>query len=567
MSDVPSSPVKLQRRRFSAIWLVPIVAALIAAYLGASNFIARGPVISITFKSAEGLVADQTQIKYKGVPIGTVESIKLSPDKSLVVVNARMNASAKSLLNPKTRFWVVKLEFDSFNASDLESLVSGSYIQIDPGADQDDKKEEHHFTGLESPPADRTGQPGQTFVLKSVKVGALHIGAPVYYRDAVVGEILKYDLGNGFEPVTITVLIYSPYDQYVREKTRFWNVSGVSMTFGANGLHLETHSLRAVLLGGLAFETPPEAQGDAVAPAKSVFTLYDNQQEALSSTFASHRSYVTYFQTSIKDLAPGSPVMIYGLSVGQVTSVKLIYDPQTNTPKVRVDFEVDPEKAFGPNEPGQSANAVQILRQLVEKGVRVKLDSSNLLIGQKILTLEFTPDAAAASLAQEGDITVVPSTGSADNIMDAVADIANKLNQIPFDQIGQNLNHLIGNADKMIAGPEIRKTMHDLSTAMANAADLSQKANVNMTPALQRLPDISAQLQSAVAQANQLFSGLQSTYGTGSDFNDSAKRTLDQVNDAARSIRLLADYLERHPEALLSGKSYEKDKTTEKDKP
>ena len=549
---------KLRHRRFSAIWLVPLIAALIAAYLGVNDYRTHGPLITITFKTANGLIADQTQIKYKGVPVGSVEGIHLSPDRSLVVVNARMAASAKALLTPKSRFWVVRLQLNSFDTSDLQSLVSGPYIQLEPGAP--DTKEEYHFTGLESPPADQSEQPGQIFTLKSAKVGGLHVGAPIYYRDAVVGEVLKYDLGNGFEPITITLLVYKPYDQYMREKSRFWNVSGVSLAWGANGLHLETHSLRAILLGGIAFETPPEAQRDPVVAPKTVFTLYDNEQEAAASSYSGRTAYVTYFQSSVKDLAPGSPVMIYGMSVGQVTSIKLMYDAASNVPKVRVDFDINAEKAFGPKEATPPTDSTQILRELIEKGTRVRLESSNLLMGQKFLALEFVPNAAPAAIAQEGEITVIPSAGSSDNAMDALSDVANKLNQIPFDDIGQNLSHLISHADKLIDGEEMQQTVHNLSIAMANAADLSRKANTNMTPVLQKLPDISAQLQSAVSQANQLFTSLQTHYGDGSDFNSDAKRVLDQVTDAARSIRLLADYLERHPEALLNGKSPEKAK-------
>jgi paraquat-inducible protein B len=155
---------------------------------------------------------------------------------------------------------------------------------------------------------------------------------------------------------------------------------------------------------------------------------------------------------------------------------------------------------------------------------------------------------------------VLPGAGTSNNFMDSLNDVAGKLDQIHFEEIGNNLNHLLTTADKMISGPDMQQSLRDLSTAMSNAADLSRKANANMTPALEKLPDVSNQLRSAVTHANELFSGLQSGYGDGSDFQRDSKRVLDQANDAARSIRLLADYLERHPEALLNGKSPEKPK-------
>jgi len=543
----PTAHVK--HRRFSPIWLIPIVAALIALYLTWHDYQQHGPLITVTFKTAQGLVAGQTQVRYKNVALGTLESVHLDKDLSQVTANIRMTAAAKPLLTDNALFWVVKPELNTFNPSDLETLVSGSYIQVEPGAEGGDAQT--HFTGLETPPADRSDEAGRIFVLKADSLGAVNIGSPVYFRDINVGQVLGYDIGNGFEPISINVFVRDPYAQYVRGHSRFWNASGLSLALGPNGLHLETHSLRAVLAGGIAFYTPPEGQNEVPADADSIFTLFNTEAEAENSIHLVHVPYVAYFQSSVKDLTPGAPVMIYGLKVGEVTGVSLLFEPEKADPKVRVSFDIQPDLAFGKDRP----DAADALRKLAEQGMRVKMESSNLLTGQKMLVLEFSPGAEPVQVAKEGDITVLPATGSADNVMDGLTDVVNKLNNIPFDDIGQNLDHLLKSADKTVSGQDMQQAVHNLSIAMANAAELTRNANTNMTPVLQRLPDISAQLQQAVAHANGLMTGLDAGYGDGSDFQRNSKRVLDQVNDAARSVRLLADYLERHPEALLSGKS------------
>ncbi len=567
MNDNPSSPnqeshfpaARVERRHFTAIWLIPIIAALIAAYLGWHDYAQHGPLITITFKTAEGLVPGQTQIRYKDVTLGTVENVRLDDSMSDVVVSARMTGEAKPLLTDHAMFWVVRPRLNTFNPSELETLVSGSYIQIEP--DGRDGQPEDRFTGLENPPAQRSDEPGRTFILKADRLGSIAVGSQIYFRDINVGEAIGYDVGNGFEPLTVTVFVRDPYDKLVRAQSRFWNASGLSVNLGANGLQLQTHSLRSVLSGGISFLTPPEAQNDAPADAGSVFTLYDDKKDADAARYPERMPYVTYFEASVKDLARGSPVLIYGLQVGEVTDVKLLFDQKKGEPKVRVDFEIQPEWAFGPGMPGQTPDPSQILKQLVAKGMRVKLESSNLLTGQKVLSLEFVPHAKPAVMAMEGDTPVLPSNGSAESVMDSLGDVANKLGQIPFQDIGQHLDHLLQSADKNFGGQEMQQTVHNLSVAMSNAADLSRKADENMTPALQKLPDISVQLQSAVSHANSLLGSFEAGYGPGSDFQRSSIHVLDEVNDAARSIRLLADFLERHPEALLSGKSYE-----EKDK-
>lgn len=543
----------VKRRRFSAIWVIPLVAGMVAGYLAVRSYHEHGHVISINFRTGEGLTPGQTPVKYKAVTLGVVEDVSLTDDMKHVTAHVRMSTAADPLLNDQSRFWVVKPRINTTNISDLETLVSGTYIAVSPG--EPGGVSQDHFTGLEEPPALQADGKGSIFVVKTDALGSIRAGSPVYYRDIDVGQVLNYDLGDGYGPITLNLFVHAPYDRYVKPNSHFWNASGLTVKVGAGGLKIELQSLQSILAGGIAFDTPPDAHEAQSADDKAVFELYQNRATADAAIYDKRVSYASYFQSSIKDLAPGSPVQIFGIQVGSVTDIKLVFDKNQNDAKVRVAFDVQPQRAFGTKASDAGLDPVEITRQLVDKGMRVKLESSNLIAGQEVLALEFVPKTEPADIAREGDAIILPGvTGGFDNLTDALGDVAGKLNQIPFDSIGKNLSHLIGSADQTFAGPEMKQAMHSLAVTLANAEDLSRKANDNLTPALQRLPDISAQLQSAVTHANEFMASMDNGYGANSDFSRSAKRVMDEVNDAARSIRLLADFLDRHPEALVRGK-------------
>jgi paraquat-inducible protein B len=546
----------MHRRHFSAIWLIPILAGLIAGYLGIRSYTQQGDVITISFRTADGLSVGQTAVKYKAVTLGTVEGITLNKDMTGVNVRVHMMAHTNDLLTDHARFWVERPRLTSANLTDI---VSGTYIQVDPGAAGGTYQ--NTFVGLENQPSLPADEQGTTYVLHANRIGSLTDESPVYFRDVNVGKVLGVDIGDGFGPVTVNVFVRAPYDKFVKPTSHFWNASGFSVKVGAGGLHVELQSLQSALSGGVAFDTPVNSAKAAQADPKMTYTLYTDHKAADSAAFSTRVPCVTYVQNSIKDLGVGSPVQMFGIEVGEVTDVKLTLDPQNNDAKVRVAFEIEPERAFGNNDGETAPDTAQIMRQLVQNGMRVRMESSDLIAGQEILALEFTPKTQPATISMESDAMVLPGQGGGlDSLDDAIGDIAGKLQQIPFDEIGKNLNHLLASADQTIGGPDMKQAVHSLAITMSNAEDVSRTAKENLSPALKKLPDISAQLQNAVAQANAFMSSVNNGYGGDSDFQRDAKRTLDQVNDAARSIRLLADYLDRHPEALIQGKTSQKDK-------
>jgi paraquat-inducible protein B len=535
--STPQPAATVRRSRISAVWIIPLVALCIAAYLGYRTVSEEGPLVTLTFRSADGLTAAQTQVRHKAVQLGVVETIRLSDDMSNVIVTLRMRREARPYLTDTARFWVVRPRISSGSLAGIETLVSGGYIEMDPGARAGPEKLQ--FTGLEQPPGVRYGEPGRTFVMRAERVGSLTAGAPVFWRDITVGEVLGYDIGNGTGPVTVNIFVRAPYDGFVHTNSHFWNASGLSVQVGAAGLHVEVASLQALLSGGVAFDTPAQAGKATQAAAETVFPLFHNYDEAQASGYTTTQAFVTYFQSSVRGLGKGSAVEFDGIQIGTVTAVTLQPDTATSGVRVRVDLEIQPERVLGPNNVA-AEDPVTTARRLVAQGMKAQLQTASYLTGQQVLAMNIAPGALPGEIVQDGKDLVIPSQGGGiDNILTAVSDMAGKLDRLPLDQIGQNLNG----------------TLRSASGALASVQELVRNANAGLTPLFRRVPEITASLQDAAAKASRTFGSLDTSYGTNSQFQRELERAMTQVGDTARSIRLLADFLDRHPEALVRGRA------------
>jgi paraquat-inducible protein B len=550
----PQPRAKVRRRRgFAAIWLLPIVAIGIGGYLALNSLSRRGPTVTISFRTADGLTAGQTKVKHKAVDLGTVESIRLAPDMSHVIVRVQMQAEAQPYLTDKARFWVVRPRLSGSSISGLETLISGGYIELDPGPKGDDSQRE--FTALEDPPGVRSDEPGQTFQLQTARIGSLGSGSPVFYRDIVVGEVLNYALPEGNGPITVNVFVRAPYDKWVRKGTHFWNASGLRVEIGAQGVHVQLESLQALLSGGVAFSTPDEARDTPSAPGGTIYQLYPSQDDANTSSYVQRLPFVLYFQSSAAGLAVGSPVQLYGIQIGNVTSVELQFDPNQATARVRVGIEVQPErlKAIGG---GGRTTPEAVAEHLVARGMRAELSTTNYLTGALAVSLDFPPNVTAAQVSHEGNALVLPTLGGGlAGLTTSLSEILNKVNAIPFTQIGDNANGALSGLNGLLAGPQLKQAVGSLTTTLNDASGLIKRADTGLAPLFKRLPDMSADLQQALNRASHLVGSADSSYGSNSQFQRDLERLMAQLNDTARSIRLLADFLDRHPEALIRGRT------------
>jgi paraquat-inducible protein B len=549
----PPQPEIQTRRGFSLIWIVPLIALLVAGALFWRTLSQEGPTVTVTFQSADGLTAGQTKVRHKAVDLGTVERIDLTPDMSHVIVTLRMRAEAARILTDQAKFWVVRARFTPGNISGLETIVSGSYIEIDPGAPSGATK--RGFTGLEAPPAIRSDEPGRTFVLNTPKLGSIATGSLVVYRGVTAGEVLGYDRVQPGQPIKVHVFVRAPYDQYVHEGSYFWDESGFRVNVGADGFQVQVESLQAVLAGALSFDTSAAARDTPIAKADADFRLFADEATAKASNYTTRLPFLVYFHGSVRGLAVGSPVELFGIPIGTVRAISLALNATDASIDVPVHLEIQPQRFTSGPEISQP-DLVKTLQRLVDGGMRAQLKSANLLTGQLVVSFDFFPGAPPAHVAMEGPNIVMPSQpGDLENITRTLSDVAAKLKAMPLDEIANNVNSTLKAVNGFANGPDLKSALRSLSGAMDGAQDLVKRLDAGLTPALKRLPDIAAQLQGAAEKVNHLAGSVDSGYGDNSQFQRDLTRLLSQVNETARSVRLLADFLDEHPEALVRGRT------------
>jgi paraquat-inducible protein B len=548
------SPLR-RTRRMSVIWAIPVLAIAIGAWLAWDTLSKQGPRIVISFQDAEGLQVGQSQLKFKDITLGTVKSLDFTPDHRNVLVTIATTKQAEPMLTSGTQFWVVKPRLFAGNLSGFSTLLSGAYIGMLP--DDASSKPARHFVGREEPPVLESQVPGKTFLLKAEELGSVSLGSPLFFRGLDVGEVLGWDIGDMAANVTIHAFVRAPFDGYVREQTRFWNASGISVKLGGGGVDMQVESLRAVLLGGIAFDTPTAGQNSELEETNHVFPLFANQDIAKSASYTRQVPLLAFFSGSVRGLAVGSDVVMHGLKVGRVTDVRLAFDAVKNTIVAPVRFEVQPERIVGVGHKAiyTPADAVQLL---VDQGVRATLESGNLLTGEMLVGLDIVPNAPpAGAITMEDGAFVMPSSdaGSLGGLEASAGELLHQVNAIPFASIGQSANDVMKGMDQLANGPQLKEALASMAGTMTEARQLLQTMNTDIGPTLKRLPEIAGSLQTTLKQSNQLMQSAQAGYGDNSQLHRELDRLMLQLGDAVRSIGSLADLLTQHPEALVRGRT------------
>src|SRR5215471_19252323 len=515
--NIPDSrAVGRKHTRLSLVWIVPIVAAIAGAWVAVTRILAEGPKITIVFKSAEGLDAGKTQIHYNGVTVGTITAIRLSDDHRSVIATAQMAPKTQDLLVDDTHFWVVRPRISGATVSGLGTLISGAYIGMEIGTSKQAKRD---FVALDTQPVVTGDVPGRFFVLTTPDLGSLDVGTPLYFRHLEVGQIAAYKLADDGKSLSVRVFVRAPYDQYVTPDTRFWQASGVDMSLSAGGLTVQTQSLLSILVGGVAFETPATGVDLTAAEPETEFRLFRDRENAFKLPARNPQSYRLVFKESVRGLEPGAPVEFRGIRIGEVTEMRAQFDAITYQFSVPVVTRVKQAslgvKIIGAT-PEENVGAAhrRLIDTLVARGGRGMIRSGSLLTGALFVAIDMFPDAPRATVDWSQDPPEIPTVpGEVAAIEANVVSIIKKIDQMPIQGIGDDLKKALVGFDQTLASA--RGTLGNADKTLGSADKL-------------------------IAPDSLLGGAL--------------GETLQEVNRMARSLRVLADYLERHPEALLRGK-------------
>jgi paraquat-inducible protein B len=542
-SDFPQATIARQKHfRLSVVWIIPILAAVVALGIAIQRVRNEGPTINILVKSASGIEAGKTLVKYKDVTIGHVVTVNLSDDYSQVMVTAQIDQHAAGLIVEDAKFWVVAPHVSLSGVSGLNTLLSGQYIGFQAGTSH---KRWRDFTALDIAPI-VTDQPGRRLRLTAKSLGSIGIGAPIYYRSLSVGEVEAYELAADGNSIEATVFINAPYDKYVTTETRFWNASGIDVTAGANGFEIHTESIVSVLVGGLGFDVPEFLAPGNQAPANTEFPLYPNRAIAMTVPDPIERHFVLYFDESLRGLSVGAPVTLFGLTVGRVAEVGLSFDPATLNlrPRVLVTFYPErlsanlnaKERAAAASDIGNLSEQARgrVLRHLVEdRGLRAQLQTGSLLTGDLFVAFDYVQNAPKPKVDWSREPLELPvASGGIASIEAKLNNILTKVDNMPLADMGVGVKNVLGTLNQTLKQAE----------AMISRVD---------TDLLPEGTKTIAALHKAIADADQALLGKDAP--TGQDLHE----MLQELTDTARSLRIFLNYLQQHPSSLIRGKKEE----------
>jgi paraquat-inducible protein B len=517
LSEIKNVEMK-DPKGISMVWLLPILAVLIAGWLGYKAYSEIGPTITISFKEATGIEAGKTKIKFKDVEIGTVDDVTLSDDLSGVLVTASLRSEAKKYLKENTQFWVVRPRIGAGGISGLSTLFSGAYIEIEPG----DGAKKKQFAGLEVPPVITAEVKGRSFILHSDSIGSLDAGSPIYYEGIHAGEIISYKFSPDSNQIILDIFVQDPFHDLVKENTRFWNVSGVEVLADTDGVDIKTGSLQSIILGGIAFESYGDKTIHAkVANEDATFTLYDRYGDIADKQYKLKVPYVMFFKGSVRGLSVGAPVDFRGIKVGSVTKIQIVGDPKTQDIYIPVTIAIEPQRVK------LLANATRSPREniakLVKRGLKAQLQTGNLLTGELYVDLDLHPEAEtklAGIKYEHPELPTIPTAIA--EVKETLTKLAADIRKMPLDEIAQNILETTQGMNHLVNDPDMKKIPHSTNAALVQATKTLHTVDGVIEPD----------------------SPLQYDLAT----------MLVEFKEAARSIRILSDYLEQHPETLIAGK-------------
>ena len=541
-----ATAVPPKRSRTSIVWIIPVLAALVGVGIAVQRIRSEGPTITIIFRSAEGIEAGKTFIRYKDVIIGQVKTVQFTEDYQNVEVTAKMSKRAAGLMVEDAQFWVVRPTISLAGISGLNTLLSGNYIGFQAGTST---VEDTDFIGLEKAPF-VAGRLGHEYRLKADDLGSLALGSPVYYRHLPVGQVVGFDLAPDGKSVDIQVFVSAPYDNFVSLGTRFWRVSGISVNVGANGLDVRTESLASLLVGGLAFDAPPFVHDTTAATSDAVFQLHEDRASAMKARDAMTRLYVLRFNESLRGLSVGAPVTYLGVQIGEVVDIGFDFEPERANIAPRVAITFYPERLLVFADPAQQARVEQHLksddrrrnaflqRMIDERGLRAQLRTGSLLTGQLYVAFDYFPKAPKASIVTKKGVAELPVVASGLVDLEAkLSSILDKIDRTPIEEIGIGL----------------KRDLESLDAALASAQKLVTRVDTELVPSIKA--DLEALHRTLGAMERTLKNADATILGPDAPAQQELRDALNEFTRAARSMRVFLDYLERHPEAPIRGKA------------
>ncbi|EPX77075.1 PqiB family protein [Litoreibacter arenae] len=521
MNDTPT-PVTIEpaRKLFlsnaSFVWIIPLLALIIALGVAWQSYNSRGPLITIEFENGAGIKTRETELRFRDVAVGVVEDVKFASGLSGVVAHVRLDKDVAPYVDVGASFWVVQPELSARGVSGLETVLSGVYIE---GTwDGDIGPSQSSFKGLKDTPLYRYGKEGLEITLRTTAGGSLTDDSPITYRGIEVGRLGKAQISQQGSFAVAEAIIYHPHSRLISPTTRFWDTSGFTFSVGPSGAEINFSSIATLVGGGVTFETFVSG-GSAVSDGYS-FEVFQDEASARDSVFnaseAEPLQMRVVFDENISGLSVDAPVELNGLQIGRVEGLSGVIDADAfGDQRVRLSALINIQPArLGLQDDVSPEAALEFLSRQIEDGLRARLASASLLSGGLKIELVEVEDAPQYVVQTgEGIIPIIPSTNNEiSDVTATVAGVVSRINNLPIEDLLNSAIQFLNSADALISDQDLRETPQVVKALLGDfreivASEDVQDIPVKLNASLGRFETLLAQLEEE-AFATQLVAAV-----------------------------------------------------------
>ncbi|WP_419240591.1 intermembrane transport protein PqiB [Photobacterium leiognathi] len=511
-------------KQVSAIWIIPIVALAIGIWMFVQYLNSKGPEITIRLPNASGIEVGKTAIKSLNVNVGVVTKVKLSEDYSYITVTAQMNSDTERMLKDDTKFWVVKPRIGKEGVTGLDTLLSGSYIEMQPGRGANDK---YHFVALEVPPVAPADAKGLRVVLTSHEAGKLSVGDPVLYDGFTVGRVEKTSFDINSKQANYQLFIFQPYDRLVRTTSNFIMKSGMNVQMGAEGFNVKIGSLESLITGGVTFKTPSDDQGFVQKKQLKHYRLFDSVQDYHEKMYEKHINFVMLFKESIRGLKAGAPIEYRGIQIGSVQKVPLRLPTSSEgftSDQIPVLVRIDLGRVYNNLDEGTLDDLRANFEEEFKNGLRATLKTGNLLTGALYIGTDvYKGEKPEKPLKYDGYDVFPTKEGDLAEVQKQISMLLNKFNKLPVEdtlnsmtatlkasektmksaeRVTQDLDRLLSQKDTQTLPADIKASLKEIQTTL-NGFSPNAAPYQNLQGALAQFEQVMTELQPVLRQINE----------------------------------------------------------------
>nr|WP_246876770.1 intermembrane transport protein PqiB [Aeromonas sp. SrichE-2G] len=523
----------------AAIWMVPLLALFIGAWMLFQHWYSQGPGFTLTVATAEGIVAGKTVIRSREVDVGRIEAVELSDDYSHAVLRGRLTNAASGMLKGDSQFWVVKPRVGREGVSGLGTLLSGAYIELMPGKKG---KARDEYAMLDKPPLASQNAKGLRLFLSSHDTRALGEGSPINYQGFTIGQVEEATFLPEKSEMQYQIFINAPYDILVSSNSRFWLTPGFELSVNSEGMKVKMDSLESLIDGGITMGLPPGWSPGEQVKQRDEFTLFQDEASVLAGSLDQFIDYVFLFDDNVAGLHPGAAVQYRGIRVGTVISapylieekgVRLFQDRQ-----IPVLARIEVQRLSHRYAKAEKEQWRALFSKQFKEGLRASLKTSSLLTGGKLIDLNFYPDAPRFEQAKLSGYQVFPT------VQAGLDQIERKVNLILDKFVDMDMATTLGKVNTSLS--TLDGTLKNISAVSANLDKLTSKE------ATQQLP----------ASLNQSLKQLQETlqaYDASSQTNQELRQSVQSLNQLMSELQPLVHSLNEQPSSLIFDRSRPRD--------